>query len=599
MRDDDGRSAGAQTPQRGEYDLLGDGVERRGRLVEDENRRILQNRARDAEALALAARQPAAGLGDFGVISFRQSRDELVRVRRARGFLDLLRRRVEATVAQVVGDRSGEQDRILQHDRDLLAQRADAVLADVDAVDRQAAAGRVVEPRNQTDERRLAGAGQADQRNHLARLGGERDVVQHARAVRVRELDLLDADLTGDRVRFDRIGIVDRLGNEGEHRAHALRAGERPLQLPGGVRDRRERSVHRAEVTDDEIQIADRQLPLHHEVAADDHDDRGAENGNRAHDDREERLLPRNRNPRVHRRVAGRAVPTEFMDLAREALDEPHRAERLVQPLQQLGFELFDALFAIHQRRRVVPQAQVQERDDGQRQQADRHVLVEQEAEHHDQRRKRRREREDAAHHEVLDRVRVHVDAVDGVGGARRDVMMQAERGEVLEEPAAQVVHHPLARIDLHLRPVRRHELIDDLQEYARHDDRDEEREPMRRRERRQPRHDARQRSRQGVAGQEVEDDGEGPRLKPAERDLRGEQHRQQRDLGAMWLQERERPAEKARLTGRVGLGHPPIFLAGAIGRCGTRFGAIFGMISGTTRSVLESATYRSPRRGA
>src|SRR5207249_12107651 len=42
-----------------------------------------------------------------------------------------------------------------------------------------------------------------------------------------------------------------------------------------------------------------------------------------------------------------------FMDLAREALDEPHRAERLVQPLQQLGFELFDALFAIHQRRRV------------------------------------------------------------------------------------------------------------------------------------------------------------------------------------------------------------------------------------------------------
>ena len=41
-------------------------------------------------------------------------------------------------------------------------------LADVDAVDEQAAAGDVVEARDEVDERGLAAAGAADDRGHLA-----------------------------------------------------------------------------------------------------------------------------------------------------------------------------------------------------------------------------------------------------------------------------------------------------------------------------------------------------------------------------------------------------------------------------------------------
>ena len=47
-------------------------VERRGRLVEQQDRRVLQHGARDRHALALAAREPDAMLADQGVVALRQ-----------------------------------------------------------------------------------------------------------------------------------------------------------------------------------------------------------------------------------------------------------------------------------------------------------------------------------------------------------------------------------------------------------------------------------------------------------------------------------------------------------------------------------------------
>jgi hypothetical protein len=47
------------------------GIERRGRLVEHQNRRVLQNRRAIANPLALSARQPLTALADRGVVSRR------------------------------------------------------------------------------------------------------------------------------------------------------------------------------------------------------------------------------------------------------------------------------------------------------------------------------------------------------------------------------------------------------------------------------------------------------------------------------------------------------------------------------------------------
>src|ERR1043165_1106793 len=48
------------------------GVERAGRFVENQNRWIAQQRARDRDALALAARQPRAALAEHRVVAFGQ-----------------------------------------------------------------------------------------------------------------------------------------------------------------------------------------------------------------------------------------------------------------------------------------------------------------------------------------------------------------------------------------------------------------------------------------------------------------------------------------------------------------------------------------------
>ena len=57
---------------------LGLGVERRGRLVEDQDRRVLEEHARDRQALLLAARELDAALADDGVEAVRQGGDEVV-----------------------------------------------------------------------------------------------------------------------------------------------------------------------------------------------------------------------------------------------------------------------------------------------------------------------------------------------------------------------------------------------------------------------------------------------------------------------------------------------------------------------------------------
>ena len=204
----------------------------------------------------------------------------------------------------------------------------------------------------------------------------------------------------------------------------------------------------------------------------------GAENRDGADGEREDRLLPGDGDPGVHRVVAGSRVALPFVRLAREALDQPDRRERLVEPRDQSGLELLDALFPVHQRRDVVADAQVEKRHDGERQQRDRRVHPQENREHDDQRRDRGDERE-AADQQVLHRVGVDVDAVDRVPGAGVDVVTEAERLEVLEEPVADRVDHPLSGIDLQLRAVGRHHLLGDLHQDAEHDHGHEQREPV------------------------------------------------------------------------------------------------------------------------
>src|SRR5213075_2663718 len=105
--------------------------------------------------------------------------DELVDVGGAGGRDDVLGRRVGTGVRDVLRDARREEHRLLQYDGELAAQVDQAVLPQVDAVEQNRAVRRVVEPGEQVDDRRLAGAGRSHDAEPRTGRDVEGDLAQH------------------------------------------------------------------------------------------------------------------------------------------------------------------------------------------------------------------------------------------------------------------------------------------------------------------------------------------------------------------------------------------------------------------------------------
>ena len=90
MGDDQGSAALCQGVE-GLLDLgLGDGVQRRGGLVQDQDGRVFQENSRNGYPLLLAAGQEGAPLAHVGVEALGHGQDVLVDLRLLRGLDDLL-----------------------------------------------------------------------------------------------------------------------------------------------------------------------------------------------------------------------------------------------------------------------------------------------------------------------------------------------------------------------------------------------------------------------------------------------------------------------------------------------------------------------------
>ena len=104
-----------------------------------------------------------------------------------------------AAEQHVVAHRLREQRRVLEGHADVLAQLGQLEVADVDAVDRDATLGHVVQARGQRRERRLARTGEADERHRLARAQHEVDAVEQialaGRGIRIPEVHALEREL--------------------------------------------------------------------------------------------------------------------------------------------------------------------------------------------------------------------------------------------------------------------------------------------------------------------------------------------------------------------------------------------------------------------
>ena len=155
MRDHDQRAAAAQSRQRLGDDVLVLGVQRGGRLVHQQDGSILEQRAGDGDALALAARQARAAFADRSVHALRQARDDLRHAGLARGLHEFGLGGVGLADADVVGDAAREQIAVLEDLAELAGQLRARHPAHVDAADQHAALAGVEEARDQPRQRGL------------------------------------------------------------------------------------------------------------------------------------------------------------------------------------------------------------------------------------------------------------------------------------------------------------------------------------------------------------------------------------------------------------------------------------------------------------
>src|SRR4029079_6510411 len=108
--------------------------------------------------------------------------------------------RVLVTEAKVAGHGPGEEEGLLRDDPDPLPEVLEGHLAHVEHGALAGAAGRVVEARDEVDQRRLATARAADDGRRLARTGPERDVApDRLLGTRVAEFDRVEDDLPAPR----------------------------------------------------------------------------------------------------------------------------------------------------------------------------------------------------------------------------------------------------------------------------------------------------------------------------------------------------------------------------------------------------------------
>ena len=157
-------------------------IERAGRLVQQQDRRVAQHRPGNGDPLPLSCRQRHAALPEHGVVALRQTHDEVVGEGGLGGRLDLAparlfacRRRYWRRPCRRTARSPAAPARS--------ARRSSARSASFtgNAVDLYLASVGIVEPQQQREDRGLARARRTDQRYPLARRHAEAQPLERAR----------------------------------------------------------------------------------------------------------------------------------------------------------------------------------------------------------------------------------------------------------------------------------------------------------------------------------------------------------------------------------------------------------------------------------
>ena len=198
----------ALVPHRLEDDALVQAVEVGGRLVQQEEGRIVEEGAGHADALALAAGEGTAQLAHRGIVALGQLPDETVQRRLFAGRFHLGTGGIAPGNFDIVLDGVVEQFRLLRHKALLRPQRSGIHAADVLCTKADAAAGNIPETEQQPQEGGFSAAGAARDAHNLPFGDGQAQVVQDF-LVRVSE-----ADLPGLGTGKGRVGPIGHVGRD-------------------------------------------------------------------------------------------------------------------------------------------------------------------------------------------------------------------------------------------------------------------------------------------------------------------------------------------------------------------------------------------------
>mmetsp|Transcript_65391 Transcript_65391/g.184606 ORF Transcript_65391/g.184606 Transcript_65391/m.184606 type:complete len:408 (-) Transcript_65391:1382-2605(-) len=247
------------------------GVQRRGRLVQQQQRGPPQQRPGDGEALPLAAAEAHAALADHRAVALIEVFDELVRVCRPRGRGDLLVGDgvLRQPVHDVVPNGPAEDLCLLGDNAYPLLIRAQVELGEGCTIQEDAATLRVVEAKQEAHQRALAGTTSADHGHGAAGRDGEAEALEDLllRPHLVRELEILELHGAGGAsLEAQRPGVHRDVRFEVDDLEHALRGRggadqrvQHTIEASDGVAEHLPIQVERDEVADGKFRL----LPVH------------------------------------------------------------------------------------------------------------------------------------------------------------------------------------------------------------------------------------------------------------------------------------------------------------------------------------------------
>ena len=194
MRDQQHDLFAAQVLQHGVHLRAPGVVQCRGRLVEDHDRRIAQERSGEGDALLLPAGEHAAVLRQIRIISIRKGQDGLVDIRLLAGGCRLLARGGRLAEKQILHDRPRQKDILLRHDGDerFIVLRPERFC--VDAHEDDIALLRMQSATEQAHERTLARTIRAAEQMNLPGAQAESHPVQDILSARIGKGHIFERD---------------------------------------------------------------------------------------------------------------------------------------------------------------------------------------------------------------------------------------------------------------------------------------------------------------------------------------------------------------------------------------------------------------------